>query len=310
NFQLFTDECRPTDDTVITLAVAKAIMETEKELGQSFTELDYDSGSVSLLEKKTTKYLQEIGRRYPDCGYGSMFKQWLFAEHPVPYNSFGNGAAMRISPAGWVAGTGSEAALLSDVITKVTHNHDEGLKGAEVTAVVICMAKRGSTKQEIQDLVISYYSLDFTIDDIRDKYRFDETCQESVPQAIQAFLESTSFEDAIRIAISLGGDSDTLAAITGSIAEAYYGVPDILKEQALSYLDHFLLEIYNDWENFLGYQTACEPFHVLTKYIGRFSEGTFIEEWVIDRRNDGTSQRPVHIPYIDYTEMVQLFTKE
>src|SRR5699024_5339278 len=152
--------------------------------------------------------------------------------------------------------------------------------------------------------------LDFTIDDIRDKYRFDETCQETVPQAIQAFLESTSFEDAIRIAISLGGDSDTLAAITGSIAEAYYGVPDILKEQALSYLDHFLLEIYNDWENFLGYQTACEPFHVLTKYIGRFSEGTFIEEWVIDRRNDGTSQRPVHIPYIDYTEMVQLFTKE
>ncbi|WKB36418.1 ADP-ribosylglycohydrolase family protein [Terrilactibacillus sp. S3-3] len=160
---------------------------------------------------------------------------------------------MRISPVGFAARTESEACRLSEVVTGVTHDHEEGIKGAEATAVAIYMARRGFTKGEIREKIErNYYSLDFTIDDIRDSYQFNETCQDTVPQAIEAFLESTSFEDAIRNAISIGGDSDTLAAITGAIAEAYYGVPEELKEKALSYLNDELRSIFNDWSEFIG----------------------------------------------------------
>lgn len=179
--------------------------------------------------------MQEIGRKYPNCGYGGMFSKWVFSDDPQPYNSFGNGAAMRISPVGFAARTESEACRLSEVVTGVTHDHEEGIKGAEATAVAIYMARRGFTKGEIRDKIErNYYALDFRIENIRGTYKFNETCQDTVPQAIQAFLESTSFEDAIRTAISLGGDSDTLAAITGSIAEAYYGVPEEIKDKALN----------------------------------------------------------------------------
>ena len=248
DFDLFTEDCHVTDDSIMTLAVAKAMMETEKIMEPSFGGDDVDRDYYSLLESMTIKYMQEIGRKYPNCGYGGMFGQWVFSENPKPYNSFGNGAAMRISPVGIAARTESEVCRLSEIITGITHNHEEGLKGAEATAVAIFMARRGFTKNEIRNKISrNYYSLDFTIDEIRDTYQFNETCQETVPQAIEAFLESTSFEDAIRTAISVGGDSDTLAAITGSIAEAYYGVPEELTEQALTFLDADLYAIYNDW---------------------------------------------------------------
>lgn len=251
DFELFTDDCQVTDDSIMTLAVAKAIMEAEKKLESSFAGCDYDSDYYSLVEGMTIKYMQEIGRKYPNCGYGGMFLQWIFSDNPKPYNSFGNGAAMRISSVGFIARTASEASRLSKAITGITHNHGEGIKGAEATAVAIFMARRGCTKGEIRNKInSSYYSLNFTIDEIRDTYQFNETCQETVPQAIVAFLESTSFEDAIRTAISVGGDSDTLAAITGSIAEAYYGVPKDIKEKALTYLDKELRAIYDDWYEF------------------------------------------------------------
>ena len=237
-FELFTKDCQVTDDSIMTLAVAKAMMETERIIAPSDDSYSDNNEYYSLLEKMSVKYMQEIGRKYPNCGYGGMFEQWVFSDKPEPYNSFGNGAAMRISPIGFAARTEDEACRLSEIVTGVTHNHDEGLKGAEATAVAIFMANRGFTKNEIRDKMNSnYYSLHFTIDEIRDTYEFNETCQETVPQAIEAFLESTSFEDAIRTAISVGGDSDTLAAITGAIAEAYYGVPEILREKALTYLD-------------------------------------------------------------------------
>lgn len=196
--------------------------------------------------------MQELGRKYPDSGFGGMFFKWIFSEEPQPYNSFGNGSAMRISPVGFFAKTEEEVCLLSNIITGVTHNHPEGLKGAEAVAMAIFMAKSGASKEEIKAKINrDYYNLDFTIDAIRDSYTFDVTCQGSVPQAIQAFLESTSFEDAIRTAISLGGDTDTIGAMTGSIAEAFYGVPDEIKEQALSYLNEEFLSIYQDWYAFL-----------------------------------------------------------
>ncbi|HHZ03007.1 MAG TPA: ADP-ribosylglycohydrolase [Tissierellia bacterium] len=243
DFDLFTEDCFVTDDSIMTIAVAKAIMEAAK-INESSNSNDY----YLLVENMAIKYMQEIGRKYPNCGYGGMFYHWVFSDNPKPYNSFGNGAAMRVSPVGFAAKTESEAIKLSEAVTKVSHNHQEGIKGAEAVVVAVFMAKQGFTKEEIKDRINNnYYRLDFTIDEIRDTYEFNETCQETVPQAIESFLESDSFEDAIRTAISLGGDSDTVAAITGSIAEAYYGVPESMKVKALTYLDENLKQVYYEW---------------------------------------------------------------
>ncbi|NLL20095.1 MAG: ADP-ribosylglycohydrolase [Clostridia bacterium] len=248
DFELFAAGCQVTDDSIMTLAVVKALMEAAK--------LE-SLGDYSLVEQLAVKYMQEIGRKYPSCGYGGMFEEWVFSDEPKPYNSFGNGAAMRISPVGFMAGTETEVIQLSKAVTGVTHNHPEGIKGAEAVAVVVFMARQGCTKDEIRDQIDRfYYPLDFTIDGIRDTYEFNETCQETVPQAIQAFLESVSFEDAIRTAVSVGGDSDTLAAITGAVAEAYYGIPEDIKIKALIYLDDELRAIYDRWISFhAGYFT-------------------------------------------------------
>ncbi len=230
DFKFFSDDCYFTDDTVMTLAVAKAINETE---------------DIELLHKEVTTIMQKIGRQYPNCGYGGRFYNWMFSDKPYPYNSFGNGSAMRVAFCGEIASTLEQAIRLSYEVTRVTHNHYEGIKGAEATAVCVFLARTGKSKKEIGKYIKRhYYDLDFTIDEIRPTYRFNETCQQTVPQAIQAFLESESFEDAIRIAVSVGGDSDTLAAITGSIAGAYYGVSEEFEDSAMSYLDDNLQYIY------------------------------------------------------------------
>ena len=235
DFELFTDECFFTDDSVMTLAVAKAILDCK--------------GDYTDLSDKAVAAMREVGRPYPDCGYGGTFGWWMYTEDPQPYNSFGNGSAMRVSACGFVAKTLDEASELSRKVTQVTHNHPEGIKGAEATAVAIFLARHGYTIPDIKDYVDThYYKMNFTLDEIRDTYAFNETCQETVPQAIKAFLESVSFEDAIRNAISVGGDSDTLAAITGGIAQAYYGVPAACRERAISYLDERLLKILTDFE--------------------------------------------------------------
>jgi ADP-ribosylglycohydrolase len=196
--------------------------------------------------------MQSIGRNYPNCGYGSYFGLWVFSKNPQPYGSYGNGAAMRISPVGAIAKSAEDARLLSKVVTGVSHNHEEGIKGAEAIGMAIFLAKTGHDKKQIRNYIEAYYyTIDFMLDEIRDSYKFNETCQETVPQAIQAFLEADSFESSIRNAISIGGDSDTLAAITGSIAEAYYGVSIDLVKKSLTYLDDELLGIYNEWNNYL-----------------------------------------------------------
>lgn len=234
-FALFTEGCFATDDSIMTLAVAKAILACE--------------GDWDRLGEQTVKHMQQIGRKYPNCGFGGMFHRWVFSGDPQPYNSFGNGAAMRVSPCGFVAKTEDEAKMLSRKVTEVTHNHAEGIKGAEAVTVAIFMARNGATKKEIRERIErDYYKLNFTLDGIRDTYLFNETCQETVPQAIEAFLESITFEDADRNAISIGGDSDTLAAIACAIAEAYYGVPLLFRQKALTYLDEELRGIFCDWE--------------------------------------------------------------
>lgn len=201
--------CSFTDDSVMTVAVAKALI---------------DSVKTGVPFKKTVvEDMQAFGRQYPDYGYGGRFNSWLYVDDPAPYNSYGNGSAMRVSPCGLIATTLDEAVSLGRASAEVTHNHFYGIQGAEVTAGSVFLAKSGKSKDEIKAFVENdYYILNETLDEIRPSYEFNETCQDTVPQAIQAFMESTDYEDAIRNAISLGGDADTLAAITGSIAWAYY----------------------------------------------------------------------------------------
>lgn len=234
-FDFFTYECRVTDDSIMTLAIAKAILES--------------NGDYSDLAENAIKYMQTIGRQYPNCGYGGNFIWWIHSNDPKPYGSFGNGAAMRVSACGFVANSLEEAKQLSKAVTEVTHNHPEGLKGAEATAVAIFLARSGKNLLEIRDYITkNYYPLNFTLDGIRESYLFNVSCQETVPQAIEAFLESNNFEDAIRNAISIGGDSDTIAAITGGIAEAYYGIPTEIREHTLTFLDGCLSQILVEFE--------------------------------------------------------------
>ncbi|MCR5208441.1 MAG: ADP-ribosylglycohydrolase family protein [Eubacterium sp.] len=236
DFGLFADECEPTDDSIMSLAVAKAI-------------LDFD-GDYEKLSADSVKYMREVGQNYPNCGYGGNFFFWIFSpETPKPYNSFGNGSAMRVSACGFAAGSLDEAKKLSEAVTRVSHNHPEGLKGAEAVAAAIYLARTGASISEIRGYINdNYYKLDFTLDEIREGYSFDVSCQGSTPQALEAFLESTSFEDAIRNAVSIGGDSDTIAAMAGGIAEAYYGIPALIREKAMYYLDERLTDIVCEFE--------------------------------------------------------------
>jgi len=231
-FELFKDKCFFTDDSVMTVAVAKACIEYLKD------------NDKENFRNNCIKYMQEIGRKYPRAGYGGRFYGWLASSDPKPYNSFGNGSAMRVSPVGWVAKSLEEAEDLAEISAEVTHNHQEGIKGAKSIAGAIWLLRNGSSKEEVSKYIKdNYYNIDFTLDEIRADYKFNETCQGSVPQAIEAFLESTDFEDAIRNAISIGGDSDTIAAITGSMAEACYGMSEEIKTKVLSYLSDELREV-------------------------------------------------------------------
>lgn len=243
DFEFLTYRCRVTDDSVMSLAIAKAILDCD--------------GNFENLGQVAVRNMQEIGHLYPDCGYGGNFRQWLQSDNPIPYNSYGNGAAMRVSACGFAASSLEEACTLSRRVTEVTHNHPEGIKGAEATTVSIWLARQGYNILEIRDYINQhYYPMNFSLDSIRQTYSFDVSCQGTVPQAITAFLESTSFEDAIRNAISIGGDSDTLAAISGSIAEAYYGIPLDIRKHALTFLDDRLLKILVEFEMFIQHKSG------------------------------------------------------
>jgi ADP-ribosylglycohydrolase len=202
DFPLFHPRCRFTDDTVLTVAVADAIL-----TGGSYKQS-----------------VREIGRRYPNAGYGGSFFAWLHSDHPQPYNSWGNGAAMRVSPVGFAFNTEDEVLGEAAKTAGISHNHPEGVKGAQATALSVYLGRLGHTKDEIREQISQRFGYDLhrTVNGIRPAYTFDISCQGTVPEAIIAFLDSNSYEDAVRNAISLGGDSDTLACITGGIAEAFY----------------------------------------------------------------------------------------
>ena len=205
---LFSGRCSITDDTVMTAAVASALILSE-ENSKPFQEV--------LIGE-----MQRYGREYPHAGYGGMFARWLASDNPKPYGSYGNGSAMRVSPCGLWATSLEEALKLAKLSAEVTHNHREGICGAQAVAGAVYMAKAGASKEEIRKFVSQYYDLHRTVDQIRPGYHFEVSCQKSVPEALTAFLESENFEDAIRLAVSLGGDSDTQGAIAGSVAWTFY----------------------------------------------------------------------------------------
>lgn len=233
-FDFFSPICRPTDDSIMSLAVCQALLNSEEK--------------HTNLTQETINAMQSLGKAYPRAGYGGRFRQWLMAEKKAPYGSFGNGAAMRVSGCAYAGTSLEHAQSLAEIVTAVTHNHPEGIKGALATTDAIYLARTGASLIDIRSHCSKYYAFNRTIDEIRPTYFFDVTCQGSVPQALQAFFEATSFEDAVRTAISIGGDSDTLAAITGSIAEAYFGIPQDLRTKALSFLDENLRAILSAFE--------------------------------------------------------------
>lgn len=232
DFLLFAPDCRPTDDSIITIAVGCACAEAELSDEENFKQI-------------LSEYIREIGLRYPNAGYGGRFYQWMIMDEDAPYGGYTNGSAMRVSPTAWAADTLPEVEELAKWSAEITHDHPEGIKGAQAVAAAIFLARTGSDKDEIREYIeANYYDLNFTTDEIRESYSHDMTCEGSVPQAIVAFLDSEDFEDAVRNAVSLGGDGDTLACIAGAIAEAYYGIPEEIQEQVFEYLDEDLQEYY------------------------------------------------------------------
>ena len=237
-FPWLTDKNHFTDDTVMTIAVADALL----KCNQNTMNVD-----IEVFKNELCSSMQYWGRKYWTAGYGQKFIMWLMRQSKEPYNSYGNGSAMRVSPIAWYAKSLEETLALAKASSEATHNHPEGIKGAEAVAGAIFLAKKGSNMEEIRKFTENYYNIDFTLDEIRPTYRHVESCQESIPQALEAFFESNSFEDAIRNAISIGGDSDTIAAITGSIAEVYYGIPQTMKEDIRKFMDKPLIDIVDDF---------------------------------------------------------------
>lgn len=254
DFPLFSRISMFTDDTVMTVAVAESLMEVLKTKGYSVP-LDADATLKLEADFKASlvNSMQRWGRLYPFAGYGNRFAVWIDSDNPMPYNSYGNGSAMRVSAVGFAFDSMEMTRLFARWSAEVTHNHEEGIKGAEATASAIYLARRGASKAEIRKYIEDEFGYDLsrTCDEIRPTYRHVESCQETVPEAITAFLEGEDFEDVIRTAVSLGGDADTLTAIAGGMAEAMYKVPDSIKEKGREHLDSHIIEVVDMWYRFL-----------------------------------------------------------
>lgn len=246
DFTPFDGKCFFTDDTVMTIAVADALMNGKRD------------------EKKTEacliKSMKKFGKAYPNVGYGGRFSAWLQNPNPKPYDSFGNGSAMRVSPVAWYFHSLEKVQCFAEISARVTHDHPEGIKGASAVATAIFMARNGRDKDYIRRYIELKYHYDFSksLDEIRPSYNFDETCQGTVPVALKVFFEAESFEDTLKKAISMGGDSDTLAAIACSIAEGFYPIPEDLKAKALALLDRKILSMLKKWDSDLS--VSSSPF--------------------------------------------------
>lgn len=242
DFPLFSRNSTFTDDSVMTVAVADAFLDAQP------------SADTQWIRNRLINGMQRYGKAFPYAGYGGMFRHWLRDRHPQPYNSFGNGSAMRVSSVAWLYNDLDTVRRMARLSAEVTHNHPEGIKGAEATASAIFLARTGGSKAEIKAYIEENFGYDLsrTCDEIRPTYHHVESCQETVPEAITAFLEGDSFEDVIRTAVSLGGDCDTLTCIAGSIAEGFYGVPEDLKAECRSRLPEELKKVLLRFEKHLN----------------------------------------------------------
>ncbi len=271
DFPLFSNESQFTDDSVMTIAVAEALMDS---MGNSDEE----------IKKALARSMQKWGHKYPYAGYGGMFRKWLEEDDPQPYGSFGNGSAMRVAAAGWLYDSLEETRHVARLTAEVTHNHPEGIKGAESVAAAIYLARTGSSKEEIKEYIVREFEYDLsrTCDEIRPTYHMDETCQKTVPEAITAFLEGQSFEDVIRTAVSLGGDCDTLTCIAGSMAEAFYGVPGILEAECRNRLPEDMQKVLERFDILRGRRTDS--------FEDPFLTGNVVIEEAIDRYYKDTNK--------------------
>ena len=241
DFPLFSERSRFTDDTVMTIAVADAFLDAQPNAADEW------------ITNRLINGLRMWGKKYPRAGYGVRFNLWLQVQKPIPYNSFGNGSAMRVSSVAWLYNDMAAVRKAARMSAEITHNHPEGIKGAEAAAAAIYLARTGHSKAEIKDYIIEnfHYDLSRTCDEIRPDYRHIESCQQTVPEAITAFLEGNGFEDVIRTAVSLGGDCDTLTAIAGSIAEGFYGVPEHLKEECRNRVPEDMRYVLHHFDEYL-----------------------------------------------------------
>ena len=260
DFKLFSRRSHFTDDSVMTLAVCEALL----KVGQDATVKEIGDAVITSM--------QSWGRRYPHEGYGGYFRCWLTARHPEPYNSFGKGSAMRVSAAGWLYDSLEKTRVVAKATANVTHNHPEGIKGAESTASAIFMARNGSSKEEIKKYIENefHYDLNRTLDEIRPSFHMHETCQKTVPEAIIAFLESKDFEDAVRNAVSLGGDTDTLGAITGSIAEAYFGIPEALRSECRNRINKDMRDVVDTFYSLVRKDDSPNTNQMIEKAINQY----------------------------------------
>ena len=308
DFDLFTKGCNFTDDSVMTIAIAEALL----AVGSAASLLDIEEAVIASM--------QDWGQRYPHAGYGGGFRHWLRAKDPKPYGSYGNGSAMRVSAAGWLYDSIDRTREVARVTAKVTHNHPEGIKGAEATASAIFMARNHATKEDIKEYIKQEfeYDLERTLEQIRPTYHMDETCQKTVPEAIIAFLEAEDFEEAIRNAVSLGGDTDTLGAITGSIAEAYFGIPAILICECKERIDEGLMsDVLNEFDYVLGRKDG-EPCRIDPGLVGNHAIEAAIEQLYIQNDKNGMllfmevmvsrmqQDGDLAVPYTSDTELISL----
>ena len=238
DFKLFTDKCEFTDDSVMTIAMADALTSIE----------NYDD--EQLVKEEIIESMQKWGNKYPYAGYGSRFIHWLADRDPKPYGSYGNGSAMRVSSVGWLFDSLEKTREVARYSAEISHNHPEGIKGAECTASIIYLARTDKSKEEIEEYIDNEFGYDHSesLDEMRSRHRHVETCMDSLPKAIRSFLDGESYEDVVRNAVSLGGDTDTLAAIAGAMAEAYYGIPEELKRECMERIPEDFREVIYRFE--------------------------------------------------------------
>ena len=240
-FELFTKVSWWTDDTVMTIAVMEALMKAGKD------------ADTDAIRRECVKSMLKWGREYPDAGYGARFYWWLQEDDPKPYNSFGNGSAMRVSAAGWIYDTVERTREVAAATAEVSHNHPEGIKGAECTAAVMFLARTGMPKEQIREYVIQEFGYDLSksVDELRPLHEHVEWCQDSLPKALVSFFEGNSYEDVVRNAVYLGGDTDTIAAIAGAMADAMYGIPEPIIRSGKNYLEEDMKETLSAFAQFL-----------------------------------------------------------